>query len=331
MRFGSTIFAGLALLTLLAPPLRAGAYDPHQVPADVQWVIHVDVDVVQNSKLWGMLQKPLMDNPGYQMAIGKLMITTGISFPKDVHDVTLYGWDSQPDNGVVLVHATVDQQKLLALLTISPDFATHQEDGRDIYTWKTKGRQTYGAFAAADLTVIAHSQQSLDEALATLDGKNPPLEPDSALNAGIRPGVLLYLTGRNFASLGAKAAILSHIRSGWLGVSEEADRLVISASVTADDSQSAHQMYAGAEGVKALAELSAGDDNADPQAKDIAALVDGLNVNIQDQTITATCPIPLELIAGVIGRKGVDFRYDGQNGAVTVNPNAIAPTTHPAN
>src|SRR3954449_9793972 len=45
----------VAALAVAAGFARAGGVDPKYVPADAKWVVHVDVDEIAKSKLWGMM------------------------------------------------------------------------------------------------------------------------------------------------------------------------------------------------------------------------------------------------------------------------------------
>lgn len=309
MRLVTKSFIGLAMLAS-ATCARASKYDPRQVPADAQWVVFADMDVISSSKVWGIVEKPLEANADYQKGVNQVAVLTGMHFPKDLHSVTLYGRSERPDDAVLLVRANMNRQRIVGLVSLAPGNNTDEENGRDIYSWSQGGKQVYGAFAADDLVVIARTRKTLDNALATLDGKNAPLDADSVLNSGQHLGVLFYLTGKNFASLGAQAVLLRQVQSGWVSIGEDSDSLVVSASATVADPQKARQLAASVEGIKALASLSLMEKNDQSQVKDFTQIIDGLTSKAEEKTVSIQVPIPLDIISRRIAHAGFNVHLD---------------------
>jgi hypothetical protein len=83
------------------------------------------------------------------------------------------------------------------------------------------------------------------------------------------------------------------------------------------------------QGIKAMIALGTSASNPDPDMADFSQIVSGLSCDVQDQTVTAQCPVPLKLIAGTLERKGVAFHYDKKSVSVGVNEKDRAAATRP--
>jgi hypothetical protein len=322
--------AVLAIVTASSAAVRGSPFDSRQVPSDTQWVIHVDFDALRSSKTWAMYTPALEVNPQYQTFKAMLKIWAGIDFPNGVHDVTIYALTIKPVNdGVVLVHATMDHEKILVQFKSDSGNTVEHHGDHDYYIWNQHDKPVCGAFASQDLAVVA-KPDLLDHALATLDGKNPPLAASSNLNDGAKPGILFYLASGSLASARPSAPILKHVTSGWLSIGEETDQLMVRASMIADSPNTAIQVAACILGIKATVALSAGNDNP------AVGILDAMTCNVQDARVRVALPIPLSLVAQQLKDSGVsvpDFLQfaPDKSASNAANPGSGDATTRPAN
>jgi hypothetical protein len=291
-------------------------------------VIHVDFDALRSSKIWAMFAPAMELDPQIQSGKAMLKSFAGIDFPDGVHDVTLYALTIKPVNdGVLLVHAAVDHEKFLAQFKPGSGNTIEHHGDHDVYFWKQQDVPI--GFAADDLAVIA-KPDLLDHALATLAGKNPPLAVSSKLNDGAKPGLLVYLAGGTLASAHPSAPILKHVTSGWLSISEETDKLMVRASMIADSPNTAIQVAACVQGIKATVALSLGNDNADPQTKLAVGILDAMTCDVQDARVQVDLPIPESLIAHEVVSQILHINPDN-SASNAANPGSDNATTRPAN
>jgi len=280
---------------------RADAFDPRRVPVDAKWLLHVNVDAARDTKTWNIIDKKLENQVAFQKSIGQIEQLTGIQFPQSVHDVTIYGLAADEEAGVIIAHADVDQERLLNLLKNNPDYTVEEYRDYTIHHWKDHGKQLYGTFAPGRLTIIAHSSKNIQGILDALDGKAPSVKPDSALAAGAKPGILVYVAAGDLATLiQPPNPIIQQATSFWAAISEQADKFVLHGGVTAATPEAAEQMRTSLEGVRAILTLTANGENADPKLKMAASALATLNSKTDGKSVIVDWSVPLDMISGLV-------------------------------
>jgi hypothetical protein len=308
MRWMNVLAWGAVGVVTVSAAVRAAAFDPKSVPADAKWVIHVDMDTAKSSKLWDIVDDRLQNKPDVERGIGQLEQITGLRFPQDFHDVTLYGRTSGDEAGVILCHADADQQRIIAALQMNPDYSSSTYGNYEIHSWTDKGKTRFGAFHDKTLAVLARSEENVKSALDTLDGKAGALQADSPLVGGAAPGLIAYVAGENLAALwkggGQPPPFVPLIDSVWLTVNEEGDHELVKANVVGKTADAATQMRSILEGAKAMVTVTAANQSADPRLKAGAAALANLNSKVDDKTVTIHWPIALDQIQTFVDPMG---------------------------
>lgn len=305
---GKVAVTGLALLATAAGTARAEPLDPKQVPADAKWVLHVDMDAVRQSKVWGMVLGRANREAGGQLQqkLDAAATLLGSRFPEDLHGVTLLGRGFTEESGVMLVHANMDRQKLAALVKLNPGYATSAYGDHEISKWtdEKKGHTMYGSFAGDRRLVLGRSQEQVQAALDVLDGKGKALAAESLLaSAGKGAGAMIYLAGDTLAELQKKqgaSPILAQVNSAWLTIMEGDADLVVKGSVNAKSAEAAKQMQATLDGIKALVMLSGTGEAAEPKAKFAAEALQRAALSLSGSTLSLDWPVSLAAVKGVV-------------------------------
>ena len=94
MRNAKLIAATLFTSMLIPIAGRADAFDPKQVPAQAKWVLHVDMDAARDTKSFDLIRQNILSSAAAQAKINQIDTITGMRFPEDVRDITLYGKDA---------------------------------------------------------------------------------------------------------------------------------------------------------------------------------------------------------------------------------------------
>ena len=179
-------------VTALTP---ADPLDPRQIPADAKWVIHADMDAARDTKLWAAMDNELSTNADFQNGIGKIEQITGAQFPRDLHDVTLYGRSADDQAGVVIVHAHVNRQQIVTLLQMNTAFASNAYGDYQVLTWHDddKNKTMFGSFKDDSTMIISQTEDLVKGALDVMDDKAEHIKVDSPLAAGAKPQLLAFI------------------------------------------------------------------------------------------------------------------------------------------
>ncbi len=301
MRFLHKMAAAAFLFSAFAPALRADPYDPKQIPEDAKFVLHVDLDGLQGSKIWDAIHQKLMANPDFQAGISQMETVTGVQFPQNMHDLTLYGRVPGDEAGVILVHAKGDQNKVMTVIQGLPDYSSVGYGDYTIVSWTDKGKKLFGSFQKDDLVVIAHSQENVQSALDVLAGKSPAVKAESPLAAGAAKGQLIYAGAKDIPSLNKdKNPVLGQMDSGWLSITEKGEDESVQADIQAKTPEAADQMKKMLDGALAMVGVAASAENADPNTKLAAQATQTLNTRVDGKHLIADWAIPATLAQSFI-------------------------------
>jgi hypothetical protein len=297
---------GLVAVMGVASLVRGVAFDAKRVPAEAKWLLHVDMDALKASKIWQMLAPKLDANPGFNEAVQNVGMLTGFRFPQDLHDVTLFGQSFTEEAVVVLIHAEVDQAKVLTTLAMAEGYRSVKYGQHEVHAWQDKGKQLYGAFASAKVVAIGRSQENMEKAIDLVNGKGESIQAEGGLAAGAKASVIVYVAGEGLAQLrqaqGAKTPLLNDAEMAWVSLGEQEDSVVLRGAVGAKTPQTAEQMRASVEGIKAMVSLAAANENADPKAKAAATAMQNLTAKVREKTLNVEWRVPIDLIRSLINR-----------------------------
>jgi len=315
MRTVTVIFT----LMLIAPNLRAGPLNPRWVPADAKWLVHIDVNAGLHSQVGKAALDFALSNPDLKQALDKAQATLGMKLPSDIHDVTLYGRSFGPD-GVVIVHAELNRDKLMSLLQSTKDLKSSDLRGRTIYTWEedspkdqTDASHTSAGALIDDTTVVlGHDKESIVAALDVIDGKQPALDSGSLLAQPAPPGTVGFIAAIHLESVANapdRSPLFQKCREGLLALGEHEGQAFMHAQIKAQSTEYAQQLTTMMKGMQALAELQ------NPQ---IGKDLDLVRVTNDDKVVRVDWHAPGADVASLIGQ----LRPKGPNDVASTRPAA---------
>ena len=104
----------LVLVTGMAAGGSAEPLDYAQVPAEAQWLVHVDLGAISR----GVVSQKIVDRwlqlPATRQGMQRFRWATGVDLSKDLEDITIYGRSYEQDRAVTIFRAKVDQERLRA-------------------------------------------------------------------------------------------------------------------------------------------------------------------------------------------------------------------------
>lgn len=296
--------SGLISGLLATAVVQAAPFDAKRVPAEAKWVLHVDMDAARGTRTWDMIREHLEQDPNYQSKLAEVQALTGMRFPQDLHDVTLFGASAGEAAGVVLIHANIDKEKTMTALQLNPSYASQRFGDYLVVTWDDNGRKMFGAFHDPSTVLIGRSIENIQGALKTMDGKAPSIEAGSTLAAGATPQLLAFVAAKDLPELKQsgqpRSPMIADLENGWISVSEKGQDAVVQAALVSKTAEAAQQMCTGLEGIKAMVSLSANTENPDPNAKHAAAALTTLKATTENQTMKLDWTISLDLVGQIV-------------------------------
>ena len=132
-----------SMFAVLPAVAMADPFDVKRVPADSKWLLHIDVDAARGTKIWDILSHKLAQDPNYAQKVEDVATISGMHFPEDVHDVTLFGKSAADDSGVVVLHGKIDRDKTTAALQANPSYASQSYGSYQIMSWDDNGTKNF--------------------------------------------------------------------------------------------------------------------------------------------------------------------------------------------
>jgi hypothetical protein len=219
----------------------------------------------------------------------------------------VYATAETPPEGVLIVYAEFDSNRVLSLGKLAPGFETITNGSHLIHTWLngkekgTNGESSHVYAAIADnRLILGKAEAPVAAALDVLDGAAPSLAADKSLpelGAGARGNVIQAVVRKfDFGSRDPNAAIFKMSKIVRFEAGETADNLMATLSFEAKDEDTATQISAIAQGLVALLKLQQGNP-------DILKIANAVALHQDGATVTATASIASKEVVEVINTK----------------------------
>jgi len=248
------------LLLACATSLFSASLDPAQLPANRQWVAHLDVRLLLDGNIGAYLRQRLIDD-GHQLKVQQFSVISGIDPLRDIDTVTLAGIDDQSGSVMCWVRGRFDAKRLneLAILAEQHQTSTYRE--YTIHSWvdANKGnRPQAGCVVSSELIIFGENLTTVQAALDVLAGTSPGLAADAALVLALptQPAPILLAAaggGDGWKGRGGRSAFVQQVSSIGLSATEQNQRLILSANAIATDATVATKLRDMGQGLLALA------------------------------------------------------------------------------
>jgi hypothetical protein len=282
-----------------AAPLRSA-----DVPAEPAWVLHVDCDAMRSTSVGHYLIAE-MEKPDAQGKLAAFQTLFSFDPRKELHGLTLYSTGKGPDDGLLLVYADFDPERLVTLAKAAKDSQSTPYKSHVIYNWLDQRKQatngatarTYAAIAGKRLVVFAQQEKRVTEALDVLDGAVPNLSASKALpNLGTTGnGCFIEACARKLqlADSTPTAAVARLAKSLFLRVGETNRQVTATLSMEASDEGIAKQAATVVQGLLAVVKLQ----KDKPEA---GRLAEALSLKQDGATVVATLAMPAAEVVGLL-------------------------------
>ncbi len=221
MKKAVVILIVILLAFLLLGEITASTLPKSLIPADVEWVVHLDMAEFKSSHFGNLLIKE--EKGGLKKKSKAFHKHTSIDLLKDVSSFTIYGLGKEKQQTVMCLKGTFDKKYLLSLLE---DVDAHREIAYGSHVIHKWNHSEYGLFVGEDLVFLAWNEGAIKTALDVVDGKGGNLSTSSLKSyADEIPGnaffAALVKDISALAGYSSKAAILKKAGSGLITLTEK--------------------------------------------------------------------------------------------------------------
>ena len=282
----SSLCAGVlcaAALASAAPLQRA------DIPSDPVWVLHLDCDGLRPTAV-GQYLLEQMDQPEAKAKLAAFQTIFNIDLRKQVHGLTLYGTGKAPQDGVLLVYADVEPDRLITLAKAARDSQSSTYKQHTIYNWvddKRKGAKgalprVYAAVQGNHMIVFGQQETRVAQALDVLDRAAPNLAGSTAFAELGAAGNTSFLQAAarkmDVPDAAPNAALLRLATSARLEIGETNGELCATLGLQAQDEAVANQMASVGQGLLALIRLQKDNPGSVRLAESLSLKQDGVGV-----------------------------------------------------
>jgi hypothetical protein len=281
-----------ALLLLLATPALADRLDASVVDARARVLIHLDVEALKATTLFGLARAGAAEE--IDAALADFAAETGLNPLEDVRGATVYALDVSDGRWIALLHTNARLDAALEQLRKQPGYSESQVGDKTILALTNGSERWYGHLFRAKggeqrLFALSESSEALVEAIGVVDGARPSLGEGAEPLVASTPsaGAVLFVSAATDLSALAgltPSAEVSRLVRGVLFECGETDgtffSLVRLSTGTHDDAEKVHQVIQGG---LALASLIAGRSE---ETRALGELADALEVERTGTVVT---------------------------------------------
>ncbi|MCX6923430.1 MAG: hypothetical protein NT154_09525 [Verrucomicrobia bacterium] len=308
-------------LVVAAASVQSTPLKRTDVPAEPIWVLHVDCDGMRPTAI-GQFLLAEMDKPEAQAKFAAFQTIFNFDPRKQLHGLTLYSTGKAPEDGVLLVYADFDPERLVTMAKAAKDYQSTTYKQHVIQNWiddKKKARngvrpRVYAAIQGGRIVVFAQQEARVAQALDVLD-QNAPNLAGSTLFAGLGTGdttSYIQAAGRkmDIPDSAPNAAMLRLAKMARFQVGEAKGQVRAMLNLEADTEEVAQQMVSVGQGLLALMKLQQNNPGSVKLAEALSLKQDGAGV-------TASLAIPtadvIELMKADAARKAAQKKAKGEN------------------
>ncbi len=265
--------------TTVAAPL-----DLSRVAADSKWMMHLDMDAARDSTIvQRAYERATKMHPHAENMISIFSGMTGMDPRKDLHDVTVYGFDTDKRNAVMIVCADAKREFLNKMVEKAANHKKTEYRSYTLHSWTQKGwprgwsGSVVGAFFKDSIMVFARTEAGVQAALDLLDGSSTKsVRATGSMLAGrTRPGSIMIARSVE-VDPDTRCPVLKQGSAFRVALGESSGSFFYRAQLDMKNAAAAGQVEDVVKGFIALAALKYGsDENATKLLADLGVETDG--------------------------------------------------------
>jgi hypothetical protein len=159
----------------------AGPLQRADVAANPVWLVHFDFDGLRSTAIGNYIEGE-MNKPEAQARLAAFQALFSFDLRTQLHGVTLYSTGAAPEDGVLLVYADFDANRLVTLAKAAKDSQEKTYKNHVIYSWLDENKKhghgnaarTHAAIQGARV-IFGQREERLQQALDVLTGASANL------------------------------------------------------------------------------------------------------------------------------------------------------------
>jgi hypothetical protein len=281
----ATLFAGCFLAAGFNLP--ANQLQRAEVAASSVWVLHINCDALRPTAIGKHILAEL-EKPDAQAKLSVFQNIFSFDLRTQLHGLTLYSAGSSPQDGVLVVYADFDADKLVTLAKAANDSRNGRHNGHTIYNWVDDKKKHHGekqrvyATIQGNRIIFGQREAAVSQALDVLDGSVPNLSTAKAFPQLGGAGDTTFLSGAarklDLSQSDPNAAIFRLSKSFRLQIGEVQQHLIGTLTLEANDDEVAGSMMSIAQGMIGLLKLQKDKPEAAKFLQAIALKQDGASI-----------------------------------------------------
>jgi hypothetical protein len=124
----------VACFAVLAGSATAGPITRADVAAEPAWVLHIDFDKMRSTTIGKHILEETR-KPDADQKLAGFTAFTGVDPRQDLFGATLYSPGGAPDDGVVVIYAKFDPDKLVNVAKAAKEYKTSEYQKHVIHSW----------------------------------------------------------------------------------------------------------------------------------------------------------------------------------------------------
>jgi hypothetical protein len=172
------LFAAAIALSAACAPLAAAPIQKSHVPAEPAWVVHVDLDRLRPTAI-GQYLLGEMQKPEAQSKLAAFQAIFNFDPRQQLFGLTFYGITPAQEDGVLLLYADVDPNRLETLAKAAKDHQSTPYGQYVIHNWIDDKKpakngvqpRTYAAVFGSKVVVFGQKESIVARSLDVLSGK----------------------------------------------------------------------------------------------------------------------------------------------------------------
>jgi hypothetical protein len=318
MKILSIALALTALTATLSPKTFAAPLQPKDVADDPAVLAHIDVDALRTSSIG----KSILADQDVQNKLSIVAALFNFDFRTQLHGLTVYTRVDFPKDGVLIVYADVDPERLTALAKAADGAEIVTNDSHIIYSWlgdkkkhSDERKRIYGAIEGKRV-VFALDDKDVAHALDVIQDKAPNFVDKEGMpkaEAGESVIAEAVVFKFPFDSDDGNAAIFKMSKSAHLKISESSTNLEAHLRLEATDADTATQISAIAQGLLAVLKLQKG--NAD-----VLKLANAVDIKQNGPSVALAVSLPSDEVISTLREKRAEAKEKVAEKAETDKP-----------
>jgi hypothetical protein len=287
------------VLALLPSKSSAESLQTKLIPEEANWLIHVDVEKLAQTKLRDIFKDKMKHKLGKE--ISEIEKTANIDFFEDITAVTAIGMNSDDDEPVIAFSGNLNKDSLLSLLKEKETPEEIQHGRFLIYNWDNDEN---GVFINDRLLLISENRHGLEKVLDSYAGKGKNIS-DTSLQPQLQslsPTAFLVAAAKNISGMTDNddndfgAVILKKTKMAFFSAQEKDAKLKFKLSLETDSPETAKNMEGMVTGLKSFLAMH---EKIDPEWD----LLKNMKISVAGSAVWLESESPVEELLHVVGLK----------------------------